>query len=186
MRCCRRRCWRGRAGVACGSVHNDSRVVVIAYEFRIGDLPGKVIHDSQRFVGGVKLGLQIAGDGFARSACVARFADEQVVGGNGGVQGDQLGGGHSVAGEVRNVRVGRGGNVLAMVAGLHVTPAHQFAHGKIHGRGEGVVLGFHGVSVNGTGDRQGWRRTWPVARLVCPAPRRWCLGPDFGKRSGCW
>ena len=55
---------RSRAGVAGGGVHNRPRVVVIAHEFRIGDLSRQVVHDSQIYIGGVKFGLQIAGDGF--------------------------------------------------------------------------------------------------------------------------
>jgi hypothetical protein len=61
-----------RAGVAGGGVHNCPSVFVIAHEFRIGDLAGKVVHDSQIHIGGIKLGLNIAGDGFALGAGVAR------------------------------------------------------------------------------------------------------------------
>jgi hypothetical protein len=150
---CARRRGRSRASVA-GAVQNDSRIVVIVRELRITDLPKQIIHLHQIFIGGVKFGLDAASDGFALGAGVARFADEQIVVGNGVVQGRQLGGGHAVIGEVRKVRVRGGGNVLAMVAGLHVASAHQFAHGKIHGRGEGMVLDLDGVGVDGTGDGQ--------------------------------
>jgi hypothetical protein len=140
--------------VAGGSVHNCPSVFVIAHELRVGDLPGEVVHDSQIYIGGVTFGLNIAGDGFALGAGVARFADEQVVSANRAVQPGQLGGGHTVAGEVRKVRVRGGGNVLATLGGLHIAPTHQVAHGKIHGRGEGVVFGFDGIGVDGLGDGQ--------------------------------
>jgi len=149
-----RRRGRGRAGVARGGVHDDARVFVIAHEFRNGDLAGEVVHDAQIHIGSVKLGLEISGDGFAGGARVARFADEQVVGGNRVGQRGQLGGGHAVGGKVGDVGVRRRVDVLAVVAGLHVASAHEVAHGKIHGVGEGVVLGFHGVGVNGIGNRQ--------------------------------
>ena len=149
---CGRGCRLVRAGVTGRGVNNRSCVVVVVHEFRIGDLAGEVVHNHQVLIGGVKFGLNIARDGFALGAGVARFADEQVVGGNCTVQRSQLGGGDSVAGEAGKVRVRRGCDVLAIVSGLHVAPGHQVAHGKIHLRSEGVVLGFDGVGVNGVGD----------------------------------
>ena len=150
-----RRRGRGRAGVARGGVHDDARVFVIAHEGRVGDLAGQVVHDSQIHVGSVKLGLEISSDSFASGAGVARFADEKIVSGNRIRQRGQLGGGHAVGGKVDDVRVRGGVDVLAVVAGLHVASTHQIAHGKIHGRCERVVLGFHGVGVNGVCD---WQR----------------------------
>ena len=69
---------RGRAGVARGGVHNDSRIFVIAHECRIGDLAGEVVHDSQIHIGSVKLGLQISGDGQGFEVVTQRALREGV------------------------------------------------------------------------------------------------------------
>jgi len=146
MRCRGRRCG---AGVGGGGVHDDARVGVIAREFRIVQLAEQVVHQGQVIIGGVKFGLDVAGDGFVLRA------DDLAVGGNGVGQGGQLGGGDAVIGEVGEVLVGGVKNVLAIVAGFNVVPAHQFGHGKIHGGCEGVVLDLDGVGVDGAGDWQG-------------------------------
>ena len=65
--------------MARGGVHDDARVFVIAHEFRHGDLAGEVVHDSQIFISGVKLGLEIGGDGFASGAGVARLAHQAAT-----------------------------------------------------------------------------------------------------------
>ena len=72
------------AGVAGGGVNNPAGIVVIVHKFlvRRGELRNEIIHYAERFIQAVKLGVNVAGDGFAGYAGVARFGDEQIVGGN--------------------------------------------------------------------------------------------------------
>ena len=143
--------------MAGGGVNNRAGVVVIVHKFLVGrgELRNQVIHDGQILIQRVEFAVNVAGDGFAGVARVARLGDEQIVGGNDGFERGQLGGGHAEIGEAGEVRVRVVVNVLATLGGLHVTARHQIADGKIVLGRQFVVFVFGGVGMNGAGNGQG-------------------------------
>ena len=143
--------------MAGGRIYNRPRIVVIVHKLLIrrGELRDEIVQHAQRLVQQVKFRLHVAGGGLVLRKGFARLGDEQVVGGDGGLQQIQLGGGRAVIGERCQVRVGGVVNFLATAGGFRVASGHQIAQRIIHLVGQRVVFGLGGISVEGTGKRQG-------------------------------
>lgn len=136
-------------------VNDDARVLVVAHEPGIGvrELADEVVQFLvQRQVRRVKRIAQLLRHGLAGGDGLPGFAHEAAERGDGRLQRGQLRGGHAVGGERGQAGVRRVVDVLAIFHGVRVPRAGEIGLVEVHFVGEGVVLGFDGVSAHRRGD----------------------------------